>query len=230
MEEIMGILESKVAQQSGKMSRSFSIFLFVLFVVVSCSQKEVNQSIPYYFTPEFTPFWGNIDTLEADKLHTIKNWSFTNQDGKEISQRDFNDKIYVANFFFTICPGICPNMMSNLDVLARKFRDEDKIKIISHSVTPDIDSVPKLKNYALKREIKTPQWHLVTGDKNEIYDLSRTSYFSEKEIGLNRDSTDFLHTEKFILVDTDQHIRGVYNGTLALDVDRLIEDIEILLK
>lgn len=226
----MGTLELKVVQQSGQMNRFFVVLIALAFTGSCSLENASDQTIPYYFTPDFTPFWGDIDTLNSVELHKIRTWSFINQDGEEISNIDFDNTIYVANFFFTICPGICPSMMSNLEVLAKEFRDESQLKIISHSVTPDIDSVPRLRDYALKREINTPQWHLVTGDKNEIYDLSRTSYFSEKEIGLNRDSTDFLHTEKFILVDTDQHIRGVYNGTLALEVERLIDDIQALLK
>jgi protein SCO1/2 len=206
-----------------------AIIILILLAISSCSSKKSDLAVPYYFTPDFTPFWGNPDTLTSEKIHHIRDWSFLNQEGKLISNNDFENKIYVANFFFTICPSICPNMMSNMDVLAEEFHNNDQIRIISHSVTPEIDSVPKLKEYAIKKEIETPQWHLVTGDKNEIYDLSRTSYFSEKEIGLNKDSTDFLHTEKFILVDQNQQIRGIYNGTLLLEVDRLIEDIWVLL-
>ncbi len=193
----------------------------------SCLQKEV--SLPYYHTASFTPLWKGENKFSVDTLHTIAPFQFTNQEGKTISNETFLGKIYVANFFFTICPGICPKMTANLEKAAEKFKDTKDVLFISHSVTPDIDSVAQLKKYANDHHISSAQWHLVTGHKEEIYSLARQSYFVEEETGIKLSTNEFLHTEHLILVDKQGHIRGIYKGTLELEAERMIEDIELLL-
>lgn len=194
-------------------------------MLVACNKKE-EAKLPYYNAPDLTPVW------DAGKgsSHTIADFSFTDQEGNAITNETFNDRVYVADFFFTICPGICPKMTANMQTLADAYKDNDEVKFISHSVTPYTDSVPRLKEYATQHDIDAQQWHLVTGSKGDIYDLARRSYFAEDEIGFNSDSTEFLHTERFVLVDKDRHIRGVYNGTVALEMERLKEDINTLLQ
>jgi protein SCO1/2 len=162
-------------------------------------------------------------------LHTIAPFKFIDQQGDTVTNKTFESKIYVANFFFTICPGICPKMTNNLQQVANAFKNKP-ILFISHSVTPDIDSVAQLKKYAQDHQINNLQWHLVTGNKQEIYSLARQSYFVEQEIGFDYTTQQFLHTEHFILVDQQGHLRGIYKGTLQLEVNRLIEDINLLLK
>lgn len=170
------------------------------------------------------------DSFQTDTLHTIAPFEFIDQENQPVTNQTFANKIYVANFFFTICPSICPKMTGNLGSVAKAFQDNEDILFISHSVTPDIDSVAQLKKYAEENHINHQQWKLITGDQEQIYRLARQSYFAEQEIGFQNTTQEFLHTEHFILVDRKGHIRGIYKGTLELEAQRLIEDIRILLK
>ena len=192
-------------------------------LVVACSPKEA--VLPYYNSPDLTPTWE-----QGSGEHVIADFSFTDQNGVDVTNRTYASKIYVANFFFTGCAGICPKMKDNMQIVAKRFEGVDDVMFLSHSVTPYADSVPVLHEYGAMHSINSKQWRLVTGDKGQIYKTARQGYFAEDEIGFNADSTEFLHTERFVLVDKDRHIRGVYNGTVALEVDRLIEDINLLLK
>ena len=201
-----------------------SIWIYVI-VCAACQQKS---SLPYYHTANFTPYWEGESKFSKDTLHTIAPFEFTNQDGNVVTGRDYKNKIYVADFFFTICPGICPTLTSNLKKVAEAFKENPDVMFLSYSVTPDIDSVAQLKKYALDHDLPS-SWNLVTGDKEEIYTLARQSYFAEREIGFQNSTQEFLHTEHFILVDQDGHIRGIYNGTLELEAGRLIDDIQLLL-
>jgi protein SCO1/2 len=201
-------------------------FLTLLLIVTCCSEKEA--TLPYYHTASFTPLWKDETKFAIDTLHVIAPFRFTDQDGKPVTNKTYQGKIYVANFFFTICPGICPKMTANLEKVTEKFKNTKDVLFISHSVTPDIDSVRQLKKYATDHNISSEQWHLVTGNNEEIYSLARQSYFAEEEIGIKLSSNEFLHTEHFILVDKQGHIRGIYKGTLELETERLIEDIEVL--
>lgn len=191
--------------------------------MLACNSKE-DAVLPYYNTPDLTPVW-----QQDGGKHTIADFSFVDQDSNVVTNHTFDDKVYIANFFFTSCPGICPQMNGNLRVVADSLINDDRIRFISHSVTPYIDNVHKLKEYADVHGINTGQWHLVTGTQGDIYKLARQSYFADEEMGFNADSTDFLHTERVILVDRDRHIRGVYNGTVELEMQRMMDDIHLLL-
>lgn len=162
-------------------------------------------------------------------FHKIPDFSLTNQNGEIVSQKTFENKIYVTDFFFTTCPGICPMMTKNMHLIQEAFKDDDKVLILSHSVTPTKDSVPQLKTYAIENEVGK-NWHLVTGDKKEIYDLGRLSYFVEEDLGEPKGLDDFLHTENFVLIDKNKHIRGIYNGLNKASVAQLITDIKALQK
>ena len=153
-----------------------------------------------------------------------------NQDGEKVTEQTFLNSIYVTDFFFTTCPGICPKMAQNMALVAEAFKDDASVKILSHSVTPSIDSVSILKAYAHDRSINSKQWHLVTGDKKEIYDLGRYAYFVEEDLGREKSEDDFLHTENFVLIDKNRHIRGIYNGLNKSSVNQLIADIKTLQK
>jgi protein SCO1 len=213
-------------QHFGTMMKYWLInFIWICFAITSCTPEN---SVPYYHAANFTPLWEGERNFSKDTLHTIAPFQFTNQDGKAITNANFKNKIYVASFFFTICPGICPKLTANLSKVADAFKDNPEVMFISHSVTPDIDSVSQLKQYAIEHGIRSGQWHLITGDKEEIYSLARQSYFAEREIGFQNSTQGFLHTEHFILVDQDGHIRGIYNGTLELEGERLVEDIKLL--
>jgi protein SCO1/2 len=197
---------------------------------LACSPKKENiKGLPFYNSADFTPEWIAENDSKFKDIHRIADFRFTNQNGKEISNATFAGKIYVANYFFTICPGICPVMTENMVVLQNQFKNEDRVLLLSHTVTPWIDTVEQLKKYAIDMGVLDDKYHLVTGDKNEIYNLARTSYFVEKEIGLETDPDQFLHSENLILIDTKGRIRGIYNGTILKDIDRLETDINTIL-
>tara|TARA_B110000037_G_scaffold101356_1_gene118154 strand:- start:4739 stop:5404 length:666 start_codon:yes stop_codon:yes gene_type:complete len=214
-----------------------SFYILILLLFFACAGDgnvlEVNlneptevTALPYYHTPDFEPIWklGNMDTL-----HTISNFSFIDQNSKAITHQTIEGKIYLSNFFFTSCGGICPKLTRNMEKVQEAFENETEVLFLSHSVIPEQDSVAKLKTYTNNFEVDDNRWHFLTGSKAEIYDMARKSYFAEEEPGFNKDSTQFLHTEHFILVDRNKHIRGIYNGTIELEMDRIIDDIKLLL-
>jgi protein SCO1/2 len=161
--------------------------------------------------------------------HTIGDFAFTDQHGATITQQNIEGKIHVANFIFTSCGSICPVMTSHLKLLQSTFEKDSNVVLLSYSVTPWIDSVPRLQQYAVNNDIHSKNWHLLTGSKSTIYTLARTAYFAEEDLGFTKDSTQFLHTEHIILVDKTKRIRGVYNGTLLLEAEQLVKDIKVLL-
>jgi len=204
--------------------------LMIVSVLWSC-KKDHDVSLPYYNTPDFTPHW--FDSKEEayrEIPHRISPFSFVNQNGEMISDKDVKGNIYVANFFFTSCPSICPKMTTNFERIQDEFKNEDNVKLLSHSVTPWIDSVSRLKEFSQLHGAIDGKWNFLTGDRAAIYKLARQSYFAEEEPGFTKDSVQFLHTENFVLVDGSGRIRGLYKGTVPLDTERLIDDIKILLK
>lgn len=214
---------------------SFNFLMIAFISLVSCadSNKSIEKPVlventevtqlPYFNTAIFTPEWekGN---------HKIPEFSFTNQVGDEVTNKTFEGKIYVADFFFTICPGICPKLTKHMGLLQKEYQNDRNIKLISHSVMPWNDTVAALATYAEEHKVQLPQWNLVTGDKDELYAIARNGYFADEDFVKTQDETNFIHTENFVLVDKEGYIRGVYNGTLALEVKRLIRHIKILKK
>lgn len=203
-----------------------SLLLVVLFIV-SCHNDKF--TLPYFNTAEFTPEWIDVNNLASTKMHTIDDFSFIDQSGRVITNEDFKGKIYLANFFFTTCPGICPQMTANMATLQDIYKDDNRIKFLSHTVTPWIDTVEQLQRYAKEYKVIPEKWHLITGDKADIYNIARQSYFAEMEIGTQLTADDFLHTENFILVDANKHIRGIYNGTISGEIERIRDDLSVLL-
>ena len=210
------------------MKNSLRIFLIAVSIFVLSCSKHKNDSLPYYNTPDFTPHWFSNEEAVKENLHTVSGFSFTNQDGKTITNETLKGKIYVANFFFTVCPTICPKMTNNLIKVQETFKNDNDVLLISHSVMSWMDSVSVLKSYEKKFNLQNGKWNLLTGKTSEIYSLARKSYFAEEEPGFNKDSTEFLHTEHILLVDKNGHLRGVYNGTLPLEIERLIDDVKLL--
>lgn len=210
----------------------------ILFLAVislgACNESQENKSrvetLPFYNEATFTPHWILTDDQRLDTFHRISPFTLTNQEGKTITEDDFKDKIYVVDFFFTICPGICPKLTANMMLLQDEFLDDDMVLLMSHSVTPERDSVPVLKEYAENRGILSHKWHLVTGAQEEIYKLGRQDYFIEEDLGINKKEGDFLHTENLVLVDKNRHIRGIYNGLNKTSINQLIADIKTLKK
>ncbi len=161
------------------------------------------------------------------KYHKVADFSLVNQNGETITQEDYRDKIYVADFFFTTCLTICPIMTKNMGEVQEAIKDDPNIMLLSHSVTPQIDTVAQLKRYALEKGVIDSKWNLVTGDKKQIYELARKSYLAVKNDG-DGGPFDMIHTENFILVDKEKRIRGFYDGTDREEIDRLLGDIKIL--
>lgn len=200
--------------------------------VLACGPKQTTEvSLPYFLDAQYTPYWQEDSSMQLDQIHQIPDFELTNQAGELVTGRQLSGKIYVANFFFTICPSVCPKMTNNLHRIQEAFGDDEEVMIVSHSVMPWIDSAQVLQQYAERNQIDPKKWLLLTGDKNEIYSLGRTAYFADEGFGkLVTDETDFLHTENIVLVDAQKHIRGIYNGTIPLEMTRLIEDIHRLKK
>ena len=182
--------------------------------------------------PIYQPNMVNAELVDSTlqhvkKYHRIVDFSLLNQNGDTITQENYRDKIYVADFFFTTCPTICPIMTANLVEVQAALADDPEVLLLSHSVTPEIDSVAQLKKYAIEKGVNDAKWNLVTGDKKQIYELARKSYLAVQEDG-DGGPFDMIHTENFILVDKQRRIRGFYDGTKEEEMDRLLLDIEIL--
>ena len=210
-------------------------FLWVLAAVsVIILMLFYNALLPIKKLPVYQPAMVNFELVDSTiqhhkKFHRIADFSLTNQNGKTITQKDFKGKIYVADFFFTTCPNICIAMTDNLLKVQEKIKNNPNVMLLSHSVTPKIDSVPQLKKYAIEKGVIDKKWNLVTGDKKEIYELARKSYLAVKEDG-DGGPFDMIHTENFILVDPDRRIRGFYDGTDLEEIQRLLEELEILIQ
>lgn len=187
------------------------------------------KQLPIFNPADVNPELVDSTVQHIGKYHTIADFSFTNQNGKTITQKDYEGKIYVADFFFTTCQTICPIMTTNMTEVQKAFSKNPKVMILSHTVTPEIDSVPVLKQYALKQGVDDNKWNMVTGDKKDIYYIARKSYLAVKT-GKPEEMYDMVHTENFVLVDTKKRVRGFYDGTKKEDVQRLIEDINWLLE
>lgn len=180
--------------------------------------------------PVYQPSTVNPELVDSTirfkrKYHTIADFSLRNQNGEMVTQDNYKGKIYIADFFFTTCPTICPVMTKNMASLQTKIGDE--VLLLSHSVTPEIDSVAQLKKYALEKGVDDSKWNLVTGDKKQIYDLARKSYMVVKTTG-DGGPYDMIHTENFVLVDKERQVRGYYDGTKTEDMDKLLEDLAVL--
>ena len=222
----MACLELKIVRMYLK---RFSICSSLLFILFSCNRNDVE--LPYYNSPSFDPiFLNHDDSVEKLVSHKIEDFVLVNERGNYFGSKNLQGTIHVANFIFTSCTHICPKMTTNMVEVERKFKNNSDVNLVSFTVTPWLDSPDVLKRYKEEFTLNSKNWHFLTGKKNEIYTLARKSYFAEEEIGFTKDSADFLHTEHFLLVDKNFRIRGIYNGTLSLEMEQLIKDIDILKK
>ncbi len=191
-----------------------------------------NALLPQKQLPIYQPAMVNFKLVDSSlqhvkKYHKIAPFSLVNQNGVTITDETYRNKIYVADFFFTTCPTICPIMTDHMVQLQTVFKNDVAVLLLSHSVTPEIDSVAQLKKYALEKGVLDHKWNLVTGNKKEIYNLARASYLAVQEDG-DGGPYDMIHTENFILIDPEKRIRGFYDGTNPNAIQTLIDDIEIL--
>lgn len=207
---------------------SILLFAFVSIYVVNLKNTQ-SQSLPVFHPADINPDLVDPHVDKTKAVHTIGDFHLTDQEGNPVTPEIFKNKIYVADFFFVTCPTICPKMTKNMKILQDRFKNDDRVLFISHTVMPEHDSVPVLKQYAIENGIIYGKWYLVTGDKKHIYDLARKHYFAAVSKG-DGGPNDFIHTENFVLIDPDKRIRGFYDGTSAEEIDRLTNDIRTLLK
>lgn len=203
-----------------------SILVFMMIVISSCFLSSKKQ-LPIYNPSDFYPELVDKSLQNLSENHKVADFKLINQNGKTITQDDYNNKIYVADFFFTSCQTICPIMTDNMAKIQKAYLDNDDIMFLSLSVTPDIDSIAVLREYANKKGVIDSKWNVTTGEKKHIYALARKSYFAVVEQG-DGGLQDFIHTANFILVDKQKRIRGIYNGTDDDEILRLINDIKTL--
>ncbi len=196
--------------------------IFVAWFFINKNEHKPLRTLPYFGQKNVVK---NGDTT----YHVVKPFCFTNQYNEKVTEETMKGKIYVTDFFFTTCQSICPIMSSELERVYKQFSHQEDILILSHTVSPEEDSVSVLKEYASMHGVKDRRWLFVTGDKKHLYDMARTSYLLNAEEG-NGDADDFIHTQNFALVDKEKHLRGFYDGTDSLDVSRLITDINLLLE
>ena len=184
------------------------------------------EVLPIYQPAEVNEKLVDSSIIHVAKYHKISDFRLTNQNGKEITQADYNDKIYVADFFFTTCQDICPVMTKNMYQLQEELKNDNEILLLSHTVIPEFDTVEQLKEYAIENKVDDSKWNLVTGDKKQIYELARKSYLAVEDNNFNE--FDMIHTENFMLIDKEKQIRGFYDGTNSEEINQLLKDIEIL--
>ncbi len=205
--------------------------IIIIVIGISLTYYMMDKTKPLkIFNPiDLNPKLVDKSLQGVDKFHRVTTFSLIDQDGNKVTENAFKDKIYITDFFFVTCPTICPKMTNQMHRVYQEFKDNDAILFLSHTVMPEADSVAILKDYADKLKVSSNKWKFVTGDKKQIYNLARKTYFAavtEGDGGVN----DFIHTENFVLVDKEKRLRGFYDGTSKEDVDRLIREIYTLLE
>lgn len=206
---------------------AFFVVFAIVFLIVAQKLLTPEKKLPIY-----NPAMVNEELVDSTiqhiaRDHTIADFSFTNQNNQIVTQKDYEGKIYIADFFFTTCPTICPIMQDNMVLVQNRFKNDPNVKLLSHTVMPHIDSVPVLKAYSIEKGVIDSKWNLVTGDKKDIFYIARKSYLAVKTES-EAEMYDMVHTENFILVDEKRRIRGFYDGTKTEDIERLMEDVQFL--
>ncbi len=208
----------------------FIISLIGFITFTSCDPKDHNEfRLPIYTPADLDPDWVDQSLKNSTEPHVVKDFEFINQNGLVVNENTVEGKIYIAEFFFTTCPGICPTLTKNTKKIQDEFLNDDDVLILSHTVYPEHDSVPVLHAFGEQHNINSMKWHLLTGSKQDLYGISQKGYFA---ISYQPDLSDdgFIHTENVVLVDKQRRLRGIYNGTNVHEMNRLIEDIYILKK
>ena len=200
----------------------FSVVAIALFYTI----LKPLEILPIYQPAEVNEKLVDSSIIHVAKYHKISDFKLTNQNGKEITQANYKDKIYIADFFFTTCQDICPVMTKNMHQLQEELKNDNEILLLSHTVIPEVDTVEQLKDYAIENNVDDSKWNLLTGDKKQIYELARKSYLAVEDSNFNE--FDMIHTENFMLIDKEKQIRGFYDGTNSEEINQLLKDIEIL--
>jgi protein SCO1/2 len=201
------------------------ILIPVIFIVWYLFREKQDKPLTYL------PYFGPKHALKVNdtKYHFIPDFEFTSQFNEKVTQETLKNKIYVTEYFFTTCQSICPVMNTNLERVYKEFKDKPEFMIVSHTVDPEMDTVPVLMEYAKKHGVVSKKWLFLTGEKPKLYDIARKGYLLNAEEGTG-DADDFIHTQNFALIDKEKHIRGFYDGTDSLEINRLIQDVKLLLK
>ncbi len=213
------------------MKMSLGCFVIALVAATGCSTPvstkplKAERTLPFYDSADFTPKWPAGGTPVS---HQVRPFRLIDQRNAPFTEADLGGRIAVVDFFFTSCPAICPLMATSMGGVQKAFLDDDRVVLLSHSVTPDTDTPAVLAQYAAAHGVNGDKWKLLTGPKSEIYDLGRRSYFVDEDLGGARNEDDFLHTENFILIDGQRRIRGIYNGLDPDSIRSLIADIKVL--
>lgn len=217
------------------MIKRYKVFILSMSVVsiaailMFYNVLKPEEKLPIY-QPNMVSFQLVDSTVQhVKRFHKIKDFSLVNQNGEKVTNEDYRDKIYIADFFFTTCQGICPIMKENMIILQDEYKDDDQVYLLSHTVTPEIDTKEVLKKYSLEKGVIDSKWNLVTGDKKQIYNLARKSYLVAEDIE-ESELFEMIHTENFVLVDPERRIRGFYDGTDQESMNALIYDIKVLKK
>ena len=217
------------------MIKRYRVFILSIAVVsISAILMFYNVLKPEEKLPIYQPNMVSFQLVDSTvqhvkRFHKIKDFSLVNQNGENITNENYRDKIYIADFFFTTCQGICPIMKENMIILQDKYKDDNQVYLLSHTVTPEIDTKEVLKKYSLEKGVIDSKWNLVTGDKKQIYNLARKSYLVAEDIE-ESELFEMIHTENFVLVDPERRIRGFYDGTDQESMNALIYDIKVLKK
>ena len=200
-------------------------FLIFLVLISGCKSKK----LPYYGEQEVIKKVVDGKEVEQTIYPVIPNFSFINEDGEVVTEKDFKNKVYVADFFFVTCPTICPVMKKNMLTVYNEYKENPEVKILSHTIDPEHDTPEVLKKYAMDLGVSGKMWQFVTGDKEKIYDIGQKHYM----VSALEDSSQaggYIHSGAFVLIDKDRHIRGMYDGTTEEGTAKLIQDLAVLLK
>ena len=215
------------------MLKKYRLFITTMFlisaaaVIMFYNVLKPQEKLPIY-QPNMVKFQLVDSTIQHIKrFHKISSFELVNQNNQTVTNEFYDGKIYIADFFFTTCPGICPIMKDNMIDLQEKFLDDDQVYLLSHTVTPEIDSVSVLKDYSIEKGVLDYKWNMVTGDKKQIYELARKSYLVAEDIETSSEY-DMIHTENFVLIDPERRIRGFYDGTDKESIKQLVKDVYIL--
>ncbi|MCH3881511.1 MULTISPECIES: SCO family protein [Tenacibaculum] len=219
-------MEAKFFKKS-KYTLFFLLVFSAITIPIFYHLVKVDEKLPVYSPADINPKLVDASIRNKKKNHKVADFSLINQNGETITNKDFDGKIYVADFFFTRCQTICIAMAYNMSELQEHYKNDTDIMFLSHSVTPTIDSVSVLRDYADKKGVIDKKWHVTTGSKKHIYALARKSYFAVLDEG-NGDENDFIHTENFVLIDKERRIRGMYDGTEKENMQKIIDDISLL--
>ncbi len=204
---------------------SLIVLLVGAFYYTTYKKQHYVRTLPLYGIDTILSNGKTPDTI----WHQVSNFHFTDQNGQPITQQNLTGSVYVADYIFTTCPGICKDMSREMERVYAAYADNAEVKIVSHTSKPEEDSVSVLKDYAVRHGVKDHQkWLFLTGNIDSLYKMAVKDYFIVDDV--HEESSNFVHTERFVLIDKQKHIRGYYDGTNPVDVDRLIKDISHLLK